>query len=219
MEILQYSDQVKTDKNKLQSSNEFDELRIILLELGSRRNELFKSMNNETRQLCDRLIEYSLSLKHDKRLLQLVNEVFDDSQIYIPGSIGSFVTNCVFNQKKNQSINEEEKYSHYNFLFYHKIGNSGVFTPLRVDKSNKKFIILLKREDKLSFNLTKNKEKLKIFGVNSLDDVSVMNYNNSNDEVKNEKMIPKKGKSIAFSILLIVILLVIIFIIYLMSKN
>lgn len=220
MEVVQYLNQEKEERREQTNVNELNNVKTILLELRSRRNELFKSMNNETRQLCDKLIEYSLNLKQNDKILELVNEVFNDRQIYIPGSIGSFVINCVFNQKKKkQSINEEEKYSQYNFLFYHKIGDNEIFTPLRIEKENEKLIILLRESDRKSFNLGKNREKLKFFGVTSIDQVEVMNYNSSNEEeIKNEKSLPKKEKSIIFSILLVVVLLAIIFVIYLLSK-
>lgn len=230
MELLQHSNQDRFTKyidNELETNDKLDDLKNILLELKSRKNELFKSLDNETRKFCDKLIEYSLQFKSDDRILKLVDQVFDNSQIYIPGSVGSFVVNCVFNQKKgNNSVNEEEKYSQCNFLFYHKFGSKELFTPLRIEKENKRLIILLRNEDKRSFNLEHNKDKLKIFGVNSLDQVEVMIYNpnsynidhNQNDRVTKSKELPKKEKSIVLSILLVVVLIAVVFVIYLISK-
>lgn len=162
------------------NQEELKEIEVILFKLKDHSNVFFKNMNQDMKDMCDRLVQLVINLKDRSRkdLLNLVHQIFDnDDEIYIPGTIGSYIMNCIFNFKNEREIKDLKNYDNCNFLLYHNLPERKLFTPLRYDKKNTKNIILITEKDTDTFKLEdQEKNLLRNMGVDLSEPITLMSY-------------------------------------------
>lgn len=192
----------KAIKVKLQEIEE------LLTFLNDNRQTFFKNMNSEIKNNCDKLIKL-MSLANDEKsknvIIDLADEIFDQKEIMLPGTVGSYIMNCILNFKNRNDITEEfqsksieelRNFDDYNFLFYHNLPDKKLFTPMKIEKGNNKTVIILNDADIDTFEL-RNEEKslLKNIGINCNDLLIAMSYNSKSKtfkEIYNNQNMPQE---------------------------
>jgi hypothetical protein len=141
-------------------------------------------MNSDLKNLCDKLVQLVINIKDKqgrKTLLSIVHRIFDnEDEIYIPGTIGSYIMNCIFNFKQEKEFtntSDLRNYDDYNFLFYHDLPDRKLFTPIKLEKKNTKSIILINEKDVDSFKLEESERNtLRNMGINLNGPIVLMAY-------------------------------------------
>lgn len=161
------------------------EIEDVLNYLNNNRQQFFKSMNEEVKDNCDKLIKLISVVSDDNTkdiILGLYEKIFDPEELLIPGTVGSYIDNCINNFKEREfkvenvnvkNIEEIRKYEDCNFLFY--INN--LFTPIRLDSKNNRTIIIINEDEAESFKLSiDDKNILKNMGIGYDMPIQVMSY-------------------------------------------
>jgi hypothetical protein len=196
------SSNTKVIKIKIQEVEE------LLNFLNDNKQVFFKNMNLEIKNNCDKLVKLMALADDDKSkrlIINLADKIFDQEEIMLPGTVGSYFNNCLHNFRnrndivndiQSKNIEELRNYDDYNFLFYHNLPDKKLFTPIKLEKDNNKTIIMLDEADIKTFEL-KGDEKilLKNIGINYNNPLIVMSYNSKTKtfkEIYNNQNVPQE---------------------------
>lgn len=217
------------------------EIEQILISLNENKQQFFKNMSDELRTTCDKLIKL-LSIVDDANskdtIVSLYDRIFDDTQIMIPGTIGSYISNCIHNFRNKQltdsvddinakSIEEISKYDDCNFLFYDY--DNKLFTPLRLEKDNKKTIIIVNNDNNKPFSLgIHERNMLKNMNIDVASPIQVMSYSSrtktlkeiyNNENTKTEIQVRRNNLLVGGIIFMFIAAIVILFCVMINSEE